>query len=859
MILAGVRRQWLAAGVVGLVLASTAHAAPAVERQWRAVRVAGGADALAAKAGLPPGLPGWRLLYEAVRRTHGLWGEDMAPAWVAKAGALPAAGAAADRPVALPLDPSLWRLFLAKPRLADDEIAGAILADRRAALLYRGLSGLDEETLAALAAGGQAVDGIRGPEADAFAAFGARFRVRDGAVVVPGGAAVEAAWQKLVGISPREPARFLFALLRSGGGRLAFLYDTLASLDEPHLRFALGLERPAPAREGALAELAAVFGSETPWWRHDGLAFARPAVDAARVLREVRLDPAGRLAPPFSAVLWDGIFAAGSKPDPEKHAVVAGDASAAWLAAQVAAGPPAVRFLRLEQVLFAQRVFAAAPPSDFSLAVALDGLRDARALVLALERLGTRDAGLYAAGVQAARAVPGRGAGREAALGAFEAALALVEHARLAEALDLEEGERLSRSLFAAAPGGPRAIAGWIDGELRPALARAVADPPGSAADAEAVVLRGVLGDGARRSGEAPVVEWEGLRYKVDVARAEVRRAERVRERQAGPGLDAALAACRGAAPEREDPCPGALGTALVSLVYALHLGDADGPALAGGDPSRHHELSSEPWALPEEVFAPGVSWRVRGSLVGLERALSGVAVRSRASDALPDHPPVLTAAHVRALAPLAVLAGPRDLGERGLQAVVDAVAAGRRRAADLAPGSSDVEAAGRDAGLEPWRVRALDWMLREEPPARESFFSLGELLLLGAPGASLDEAAAWGSSDPLTAGLRLRLPGPRPLDELAGRPPEAAMAERFVDLPLRVALHLRERGLPASLGPAVVGRLLPDLFAEAQPLAPDDRFGLDAWVRGLGAERLDDAVASLVGSGPLQPARGTR
>jgi hypothetical protein len=215
----------------------------------------------------------------------------------------------------------------------------------------------------------------------------------------------------------------------------------------------------------------------------------------------------------------------------------------------------------------------------------------------------------------------------------------------------------------------------------------------------------------------------------------------------------------------------------------------------------------------------------------------------------------VLTAAHVRALAPLAVLADSRDLGDRGRDVVAAAITAGRRRVAALAAGSPDVEDAGRDAGLEPWRTRALDWLLREEPGARDSFFSLGELVLLGAPGTALDEAGAWGAGDALTAGLRLRLPGPRPLDELAGRAPEAALAERFVDLPLRVALHLRERGLPASLGPWVVGRLLPELFAEALPVAPDDRFGLDAWVRGLSTERLDDAVALLAGSGPLQPA----
>jgi hypothetical protein len=39
------------------------------------------------------------------------------------------------------------------------------------------------------------------------------------------------------------------------------------------------------------------------------------------------------------------------------------------------------------------------------------------------------------------------------------------------------------------------------------------------------------------------------------------------------------------------------------------------------------------------------------------------------------------------------------------------------------------------------------------------------------------------------------------------------------------------------------------------RPLAPDDRFGLDAWVRDQPRERLDDAVASLAGRGILQPA----
>jgi hypothetical protein len=108
---------------------------------------------------------------------------------------------------------------------------------------------------------------------------------------------------------------------------------------------------------------------------------------------------------------------------------------------------------------------------------------------------------------------------------------------------------------------------------------------------------------------------------------------------------------------------------------------------------------------------------------------------------------------------------------------------------------------------------------------------------------------------DEIVSGLRLRLPRVAPTDLTAGLPPEPAVARAFVDLGLRVASHLAERGLPASLAPFVSATLLPDLLGEARPLAPDDRLGLDAWVRALPRERLDDAVAALAGRGPLQPA----
>lgn len=852
----------LAGVVFAVALGSSAAFARGQDRQWRSVPVAGGVDALSAAAGLAPGLPAWRVLFEACRRKHGLWGEDMEPA-LASAGVAPAPRA--GRVVALPLSPETWRTLLSHDEPGEEWIAPAILADRRSALVYRGLAGLDETTLAALA-GDPALAAIRQDGAEAFAAFGGRFRVRGGAVVLPGGPGAAAAWERLVGASPGSPGSFLLALLRDHGGRRAFLFDSLMRLDDARQRFAVGLELPADTRRVPLLALAAVFDGEEAWWRHEGRAFARSDGDTARLLREVALTPAGALAPPASQAFWEAVFDHGGKLETApSRAGAAPAASAAWLAERIGRGAPATRCVRLEQLLFAQRVFAQAPPASLGdTALAVAGVRDARGLVLALEQMGSRDPGLFAAGVRAARP-NGRTLG-------FQGALAIVQRARVAGTLDLATAERLARGLFELPPGSAalrgRALAGWLESQLLPAFTGAAADAvadasaatssDASAPDAGQVVLRALTGDLARSA--PPAVEWEGLWYRVDPARGERQRAQAVRERQGGPGLSAALAACRAAA-SRRDGCAEGLGRALAALLYAVALGDADGPALAGGDPSLHHELGPYPWALPEEVFASGAAWHIGGSLVGLERALAAVALRSQAQDVLPEQPPVLSPAHARSLAAAAASASPHGLTDRGRDELAGRIDAGRRLVAALEADTPEVEAACRDAALEPWRARAFEWLLHNEPQARDSFFSLGELLLLGEAAGSpaCDECDGWGVADTLAAGLRPRLPGPWPLDDTSGRQPEPAVAERFVDLPLRVALHLRDRRLPAILAPAVTATLLTELLAEARPLAPDDRLGLDAWVRELSRERLDDAVASLAGRGPLQPAAAPR
>ena len=825
-------------------------------RMWRSVQVAGGTDGLAAAARLPAGLPAWRVFYESVRRRHPLWGEGPTIA------VDPPAKASADGAVPLPLAPDVWRRVTGKDGVPDDRLAAAILGDRGASLLYRGLASLDEPTLRALAEDLPTLRRIYEGHAVAFAAFGSFFRVKDGAVALPGGAEAAVPWESLVGASRGAPALFLERLLSANGGRRAFLFDSVARLDPDRQRFALGMgAKPGGAEGEGLRRLAAVFDQEAAWWRYQGGTFARPEVDAARVLREVRLGADGALAPPAARAFWHAVFGGWVPADRDGWPAVvrlSSPADAAWLVEQAGVGDPALRRLRLEQVAFAQRVFARAGDDALpDVLLAVQGLKDARAAVLSLERMGSSDPTLYAAASRAARAAaaasPSRPRERWLAQGGLQGALALIDRARVARTLELAAAEGLARSLFALPVGEAgareRALASWMDGVLLPELARAVYGTL-PAGDPETTVLRAMAGDRVEGRDTLVPFDWEGLWYHADPGRAELARLERVRERQGGPGLAAALRAC--ASPVADAGAECGLGEALIAIAYAAHAGEADGPALAGEDPSRRHDFGPEPWALPVEISGPGIPWHVRGSLLGLERALARLSLHRLAGDALPDGPPTVNATQRRSLAVLAVVSSPGERTDEGRDAVTGALEAGRFRVAALRAGDPAVDSVAAEAGLEPWRARALEWLLAHEPGARASFFSRVELLHLGGAGAHWRE---WGAADTLGSGLLARMPPARPLDDSAGRPPEPVLEEVFADLGLRVAEFLGERRLPASLAPALVGTLLPDLFAEARPVALDDRLGLDAWVRDLSRDRLDDAFASLAGRGPLQPA----
>src|SRR6266550_5348092 len=184
--------------------------------------------------------------------------------------------------VPLPLGPAIWRDTLLQTPISPASDAGlvfAILRDRRAALLYFGLSALDDETLAWLESDRDTLLHAR-KHAALFAAFGRSVHVRAGRVEVPGSTEAEPLWKSLTGADAGNPGAFVQRLI-SGDGRLAFMYDTIAHLDGPRQRFALGLEAEPSLRADRLRSLLESFVMAAPDWRADERPFSRPPIDGA--------------------------------------------------------------------------------------------------------------------------------------------------------------------------------------------------------------------------------------------------------------------------------------------------------------------------------------------------------------------------------------------------------------------------------------------------------------------------------------------------------------------------------------------------------------------------------------------------
>jgi hypothetical protein len=789
------------------------------------------------------------------------------------------ASAAPGEMAPLPLDPSIWREAILRRDIPDGHLLGAILSDRRTALLYHGLASLDDETL-----------GWIGPEREllayllqhpgAFAAFASSLKIRGGRVVVPGGREADPIWERVIGASPLQPVAFARRLFGGSGGRLALMYDTVAQLDEPRQRFALALNYPADSRPDRGRALAGVFERSFGELQLEGRPFGRQSVDPAITLAFVQVRPDGTLVGPASRWLWESVFGLDDDVDPVFAAMKTEDArrrpsdaqvDGAWLTARIQRRGPIIARRRLDTLFFAQRVFSETDPSqDAHVVTALRGMLAFPAMMLTLERCGIKSPATLATAALQAHALNSvaREASRRAAITLFQASIGLIDRSAVMGGLTRESVSALVSSLLAldlSREGSLPQYSNWLRRDLLPAMASG-----GGTSPAETVLLNALSG-ATNMVGTPQVVEWEGNKYRVSPELSELARLRRVRERQGGATLDDVLAeqpAAGDASGREKGPDDTAraqsIADVLTSILYAVYIGLPDGRILAADNVALRHDLLSrdggrerplEAWRFGIEVFRQASGWQLRGSLLGLDVGLGRFALRRIDLTTMPPAPK-LTSTERQTAATTVALMHWRKLTDEGRDEIASAIKRGRARFSLLGSDGEGVERIAEEAGLSGWRRESLRWSLQNEPEQLASQISLLELMWLGRPRITERVAIdAWGASAlPATGCMCLEMPRRVSWEFLAGRPSVGLLASRGADVALLIAEELAERQLPAALAPSLLAFAMQDALDATQPAYFDDWSEFGRAAQSIPKERFLDYVAALTAGGPLLP-----
>ena len=446
----------------------------------------------------------------------------------------------------LPLAPEVWSRAIFKRPVAPDAMVAAIATDRRAALLLYGLAGLDDETLAYLAEHPALLTQLYERSA-AFAGFASGLRIRAGRVMPPGDADAAPIWESVVGAPLGDPDRFVTLLFGEREGRIAYVYHTIAHLDPPKARFALGSLLEPGARQARFQALVTVAAQQFGDWKIELRPFSRPTHDVSLLLMRARVNESGALSPPADRSFWSEVYgvALGSGESPESAGVAdrgegsaRGPTDAAWLARAATDGPTFKRGDRTDQLAFAQRVFADLQPADRRDAIeAVRLFPSYRMLMLTLEHIGVRRASTFVhAATRAARIDLGDTSRSFWHVAQLQSALALIARLRSAGTLDLAGADEAVQTLLAVPVDEHgrfgAGLARWLSTHLRPRLPQADGFEP--------QLVLGMAGPVA--GADAPRVLWEGQAYRVDPAHGEGRRIRAVRAKQGGYTVDLAMA-----------------------------------------------------------------------------------------------------------------------------------------------------------------------------------------------------------------------------------------------------------------------------------------------------------------------------
>ena len=773
-----------------------------------------------------------------------------------------------------------------------------VMSDAAAAFLVHGLAALDDETLQFFVDHPAAVRQLYERGAPAFATFAAHLQVRANRVVVPGGDQAVPLWEALIGEKAGRPAPFIFQLFTRDEGHLAYLYDTIGSLDPARASFALGLwiadARARVDRFRALGSAVTAMGHNA-WAGADRSPFKRAPHDLVSMLLRAQPQPTGAPAAPAWRVLWARAFdssdASGDLATLRATPAHGESIDAAWLVETLLQGDVRSRSERLDQFAFGQRALALTGPADLPDALfVLRSLPRFRMLMLTLERIGVRRPALYAALTRVAEQISDLETTRaRAALANFQGAIALVERLVRVRSIDSGTAERLLEALalvpFKEERGFLGGLAPWLRSELRPALRKD--------GKFEEILVEALAGSADEASIEP--VSWEGQRYRLDIAATERQRLRRAGAREAGHAIDLAvtlhglaqrLATDTAASKEIQSTLvelnqPVALssdsrqalesllslvdvvvGDALLALNYEANLNLARGTPRAAAAAAGRHDFGLEimnddgrvraAWAMPKRLVGPSVPWHLAGAALGLDIAAPFLALR-RIDTAPPPRSPVLDSTEGGTFAMSVALLDPRAMRNDDLDAIAGAIARGRHRVDALAAGDGDVNAVAGEVAMDGWRVRALRWSLRHEPQRARSWFSMTELLYLG--GGRRTDLHAWGmSAIDVTGCICARLTAPDLWTALVGRAEPRLLIATVADLNLHVAVALSEMRLPAALAKPVLEFAVLDFVDRAPSLHLDDWLTRVRAAQGLSSEQIEDYVSAVVVEGPLVP-----
>lgn len=769
--------------------------------------------------------------------------------------------------IAVPLTASHWRDVMQLPDRAD--VFGALISNRAAMLVSAGTMATDPSVRVLLERDRGLLRWIVRMTPSAFWISARSLKVGTDRVLVPGGAAAEPIWEVLTEVKVTRPTDFLRALLAKDGGRLAWFYDSISSMSPDRLAAAFGAP-PLDAQIEQARGFYSAFRSADSNWKLEEHPFFRGTTDPFIVSSQIGVTTRG-VAAPAAQWFWEALFdrseitrrlAASLEREP------ASPVTLAWLTQKITAAPAKERRDRFEMVRFAQGVFGGTGRDDqLEAMIAMGGYRRYRALLQTLDRMAVTTPRVYARAVEAARRLDDSlsGRGELNAVVVFQAAVAVIERARLTQALDGAAVERLMLSLAdvtdppADPPARPReyrpfnALTEWLLTTLLNALPPLVQPDQWTTAKTayESRLLQALAGPPS--DPQAPRLTWEGLDYRVDLFSAEHARLKRIREQIESPGLDRSLAA------DDADK----IADALLTLIYAPALGDPEGPALLGGDIAQRHNFGLIgpagmrrdllAWTLPREQVGDGTPWHVEGSILGLDIALARLALRRIADNEMPVAPTINLNDQLT-LARTVMALNARALHDDDRDRIVASIARGRRRVAAAGTSLTAVLALAEAVQLPASLRQTLPWTMTRTPDLAPALFGLRDLFWLGTPDLPQATLDRWGMfAEGLESRLKTTMPVPSPWENFGGRADGGLVATQAPDLILRLAEETARMHLPAQLIPGLLTYAAQDYWHDVESRFPDDWPAMTRQAQALTSSRVEDYVAALAGTGPLR------